>query len=73
MTDRPKSDAHARDPVPGHVRHKADHIRAYDPSDPRKHSEAAARLSDTEYLVHALIQSFKLFLSLAAKRWPELR
>jgi hypothetical protein len=31
------------------------------------------RMNDTEYLVFALTQSFKLFLSMAAKRWPHVR
>jgi len=31
------------------------------------------RLSDVEYLVYALVQSFKTFLSLAGKRWPHVR
>ena len=30
-------------------------------------------LSDTQYLAHALIEAFRLFISLALKRWPELR
>ena len=31
------------------------------------------RFSDVEYLVYALVQSFKTFLSLAGKRWPHVR
>lgn len=49
---------------PGGVRH-----------DPRilNHAHAERTLGDTAYLVYVLAQSAKLFLSLIAKRWPELR
>jgi len=31
------------------------------------------RLPDTEYVVYALVQAFKTFISIAAKRWPDIR
>jgi len=39
----------------------------------RGDSRAADQLADAPFLAYALIQAFKLFISLAGKRWPELR
>jgi len=39
----------------------------------RGDSRAADQLADVPFLAYALIQAFKLFISLAGKRWPELR
>lgn len=39
---------------------------------PRSHKDAVEQLSETPYLVYVLVQCAKLFLSLIAKRWPDL-
>ncbi len=40
---------------------------------PRSDAHAADKLADAPFIAHALIQSFKLFIALVCKRWPELR
>lgn len=39
----------------------------------QSHAHAAETLDDTRYLVYVFIQAAKLFISLAAKRWPDAR
>ena len=44
------------------------------PPDPiRSHGHAVETLDDAPFIAYALIQAFKLFASLVAKRWPQLR
>ena len=43
-------------------------------TDPIKsHAHAAKSLADAPFVAYALVQGFKLTISLIAKRWPELR
>lgn len=39
---------------------------------PRSHAHAAETLADVPFLVYAVVQAIKLFLSLVGKRWPHL-
>jgi len=39
----------------------------------RSHAHAAEKLADAPFVAYALVQGFKLTISLIAKRWPELR
>lgn len=39
----------------------------------KNHAHAAKTLGDTPYLAYVLVQSFKLFIALVGRRWPELR
>ena len=39
----------------------------------QSHAHAERKLADTPYLAYCLVQAAKLFLSLVAKRWPEMR
>jgi len=51
----------ATDAAPTPIRQRADAPRGPD------------HLPDTEFVVYALVQAFKTFISLAAKRWPHIR
>lgn len=39
---------------------------------PTSHAHAADTLGDAPFVAYALVQSFKLFIALVAKRWPHL-
>ena len=42
-------------------------------SKPTSEAHANEVLPDAPYIAYCLMQSFRLFMSLACKRWPELR
>ena len=39
----------------------------------RSHAEAERSTSDVQYLVYVMVQAAKLFISLIARRWPDVR
>lgn len=39
---------------------------------PRNDAHAVQTLDDAPFIAYALVQAFKLFISLVRKRWPEL-
>lgn len=39
---------------------------------PTSHADAVRSLDDSRFVAYALVQGFKLVISLICKRWPEL-